>query len=126
MPLFPALMDQTQTKEILHTVKKSLDGVLLRDRAQLNSLMQRVRQRIREQKPTDQIVEKLIAAHTSALQRAQKRADQKLTLDYPEMLPISGRRDDIRKLIEENQVVIVCGTTGSGKTTQLQIGRAHV
>ncbi|MBN2685049.1 MAG: ATP-dependent RNA helicase HrpA [Pontiellaceae bacterium] len=112
-------MDQTQTKEILHTVKKSLDGVLLRDRAQLNALMQRVRQRIREQKPTDQIVEKLKAAHTSALQRAQKRADQKLTLDYPEMLPISGRRDDIRKLIEENQVVIVCGTTGSGKTTQL-------
>ena len=112
-------MDTKETKEILHTVKKSLDGVLLRDRAQLNSLMQRVRQRIREQKPTDQIVEKLIAAHISALQRAQKRADQKLTLDYPEMLPISGRRDDIRKLIEENQVVIVCGTTGSGKTTQL-------
>ncbi|MBN2704785.1 MAG: ATP-dependent RNA helicase HrpA [Pontiellaceae bacterium] len=112
-------MDQTQTKEILHTVKKSLDGVLLRDRAQLNSLMQRVRQRIREQKPSDQIVGKLKAAHISALQRAQKRADQKLTLDYPDLLPISGRRDDIRKLIEENQVVIVCGTTGSGKTTQL-------
>lgn len=112
-------MDTKETKEILHTVKKSLDGVLLRDRAHLNALMQRVRQRIREQKPTDQIVEKLIAAHISALQRTQKCADQKLTLDYPEMLPISGRRDDIRKLIEENQVVIVCGTTGSGKTTQL-------
>jgi hypothetical protein len=89
-------MDQKQTKEILHTVKKSLDGVLLRDRAQLNALMRRVRQHIRERKPADQIVEKLKASHNAALQRAQKRAAQKLTLNYPDMLPISGRRDDIR------------------------------
>ena len=30
-----------------------------------------------------------------------------------------GRRDDIVRAIRENQVVIVCGETGSGKTTQL-------
>ncbi len=42
-----------------------------------------------------------------------------LKIDYPKNLPISGKRADIQKLIEKNQVVIVCGTTGSGKTTQL-------
>ncbi|SFN36033.1 ATP-dependent helicase HrpA [Nitrosospira briensis] len=38
---------------------------------------------------------------------------------YPEDLPVVGRRDDIAVAIRENQVVIVCGETGSGKTTQL-------
>ncbi len=38
---------------------------------------------------------------------------------YPEELPVSGRRDDIATAIQNNQVVIVCGETGSGKTTQL-------
>lgn len=38
---------------------------------------------------------------------------------FPEELPVSGRRDDIAAAIQNNQVVIVCGETGSGKTTQL-------
>jgi ATP-dependent helicase HrpA len=40
-------------------------------------------------------------------------------LNYPEELPVSGRRAEIRAAIEKHQVVIVCGETGSGKTTQL-------
>jgi ATP-dependent helicase HrpA len=38
---------------------------------------------------------------------------------YPEGLPVSQRRDDISDAIRDNQVVIVAGATGSGKTTQL-------
>nr|WP_306815309.1 ATP-dependent RNA helicase HrpA [Limnobacter parvus] len=38
---------------------------------------------------------------------------------YPEELPVSQRREEIKRLIDANQVVIVCGETGSGKTTQL-------
>ncbi|WP_345797677.1 ATP-dependent RNA helicase HrpA [Castellaniella sp. MT123] len=38
---------------------------------------------------------------------------------YPEELPVSARRQDIARAITEHQVVIVCGETGSGKTTQL-------
>ncbi len=40
-------------------------------------------------------------------------------ITYPEALPVSGRREEIAKAIAQNQVVIVCGETGSGKTTQL-------
>ena len=39
--------------------------------------------------------------------------------EYPLELPVSARRDEIAKAIAANQVVIVCGETGSGKTTQL-------
>ena len=40
-------------------------------------------------------------------------------ISFPEELPVSGRRNEIARAIGEHQVVIVCGETGSGKTTQL-------
>jgi len=40
-------------------------------------------------------------------------------ITFPEALPVSGRREEIARAIRENQVVIVSGETGSGKTTQL-------
>ena len=38
---------------------------------------------------------------------------------YPDDLPVVARRADIARAISANQVVIICGETGSGKTTQL-------
>jgi ATP-dependent helicase HrpA len=40
-------------------------------------------------------------------------------ITFPEELPVSARREDIARAIAANQVVIVSGETGSGKTTQL-------
>jgi len=42
-----------------------------------------------------------------------------LSITFPESLPVSAKRDEIMAAIAANQVVIVCGETGSGKTTQL-------
>ncbi|MDB5944343.1 MAG: hprA [Ramlibacter sp.] len=42
-----------------------------------------------------------------------------LNITFPESLPVSARRDEIARAMADNQVVIVCGETGSGKTTQL-------
>ena len=49
-------------------------------------------------------------------------------ITYPAELPVSQRRDEIAQAIKENQVVIIAGETGSGKTTQipkicLELGR---
>ncbi len=38
---------------------------------------------------------------------------------FPEELPVSAKRQEIANALKHNQVVIVCGETGSGKTTQL-------
>ena len=53
-------------------------------------------------------------------------------ITFPEALPVSARRDEIAQALRAHQVVIVCGETGSGKTTQLPKialmlgrGRAH-
>jgi len=40
-------------------------------------------------------------------------------ITFPDSLPVSARRDDIMAAMAQHQVIIVCGETGSGKTTQL-------
>ncbi len=42
-----------------------------------------------------------------------------MRLEFPDSLPVVGRREDIAQAIRNHPVVIVCGETGSGKTTQL-------
>ena len=44
---------------------------------------------------------------------------QSLRISFPESLPVSQRRDEIMVAMQRHQVIIVCGETGSGKTTQL-------
>jgi ATP-dependent helicase HrpA len=53
------------------------------------------------------------------------------SITFPPELPVSQRREDIARAIAENQVVIVAGATGSGKTTQLpkiclELGRESI
>ena len=57
-----------------------------------------------------------------ALKFALSRAERLARLPSPKFdpaLPVSARRGEIRAAIERHPVVIVCGETGSGKTTQL-------
>lgn len=42
-----------------------------------------------------------------------------LKLDFDADLPITAHREEITRAMSANQVVVVCGATGSGKTTQL-------
>jgi len=56
---------------------------------------------------------------SSSISRVTKFKDIKLDLSFPKQLPISQRQEEIAKLIKDNQIVVVAGETGSGKTTQL-------
>ncbi len=60
--------------------------------------------------------------------RLKHRADTQPVPAYPDELPVVAARAEILKAITDNQVVIICGETGSGKTTQipkicLELGR---
>ena len=54
----------------------------------------------------------------ASVEQRKKRFDNLPKPEYPN-LPVSERREEIKKVIAENQVTIICGETGSGKTTQL-------
>ncbi|MCC7146371.1 MAG: ATP-dependent RNA helicase HrpA [Phycisphaeraceae bacterium] len=49
----------------------------------------------------------------------QQRAARQILVTYPQDLPIAGKRGEIAAAIAANQVVVICGDTGSGKSTQL-------
>src|SRR5690625_3464067 len=67
--------------------------------------------------------------HTKA-QAKTSETPLPFTITYPEDLPVSARRADIAQAINDHQVVIIAGETGSGKTTQipkicLELGRGQ-
>jgi ATP-dependent helicase HrpA len=59
------------------------------------------------------------AALSPLAQRRLARIQQLSAIEYPADLPVVARREELAQAIEKHQVVIVCGETGSGKTTQL-------
>ncbi|HEX5534582.1 MAG TPA: ATP-dependent RNA helicase HrpA [Actinomycetales bacterium] len=77
-------------------------------------------QGLRDPKARDRQVERLGADISAAERRLESRAaGVPKPISYPPELPVSQRRADLLEVIRDNQVVIVAGETGSGKTTQL-------
>jgi ATP-dependent helicase HrpA len=71
---------------------------------------------------------RLEQAIAASIDKVAHRAAGRPPIAYPPELPVSEARDRIAAAIREHQVVIVCGETGSGKTTQipkicLELGR---
>ncbi|MCU1673427.1 MAG: ATP-dependent helicase HrpA [Frankiales bacterium] len=84
---------------------QQLDGLMLKDR-------RRIEQRLRAKRD---ISRDLAAAE----QRVAARRAAVPAITYPEQLPVSQARDELLEVLRDNQVVVVAGETGSGKTTQL-------
>ncbi|MCB1876543.1 MAG: ATP-dependent RNA helicase HrpA [Chromatiales bacterium] len=90
-----------------------------RDRGALRVRLRKAAQRLKQGQPAS----RMLTGLNEDIERSSARRLARVTalpkLEYPENLPVSGRREEIEKAIRENQVVVVCGETGSGKTTQL-------
>jgi ATP-dependent helicase HrpA len=99
-------------------LRARLSDVMLRDERRLRRRLDGLG-KIRDAAARQKKVDELAAEVARAEARLATRAASLPKIVYPEELPISQRRDDIKKAIAENQVVIVAGETGSGKTTQL-------
>lgn len=70
---------------------------------------------LKAQRLQTDITQKLNRSQAQYLARKNGLPKPEYSLD----LPVSSRREEIANAIQQNQVVIVCGETGSGKTTQL-------
>ncbi|MGN2637054.1 ATP-dependent RNA helicase HrpA [Nocardia takedensis] len=100
-------------------LRTRLANLSLRDEYRLRRRLDRAR--------GEQLAE-VAAEITAAEHRVEQRRAAVPAIGYPEQLPVTQRREDIAAAIAANQVVIVAGETGSGKTTQipkicLELGR---
>mgnify|MGYP000707356134 CR=1 FL=1 len=102
----------------LKTFYNDLDSCMLADRFPLRRKLQQAQQRIRQGKPAERMLAEVQQTIERSSALVEKRQQQLGEIEYPD-LPISQKRDDIKKAIAENQVVVIAGETGSGKTTQL-------
>ncbi|MCB9845662.1 MAG: ATP-dependent RNA helicase HrpA [Phycisphaeraceae bacterium] len=89
------------------------------DRARLRHRLRMLRARLREGKPIERGLEELRLAVMESTERRERRVAQAPEVTYPQDLPVVARREEIREAIRRNRVVVVCGETGSGKSTQL-------
>lgn len=63
----------------------------------------------------------VVSNHSGTKQMSNEAVPERLppSISYPEDLPVSAKRAEIARALQAHQVIIVCGETGSGKTTQL-------
>ncbi len=96
-----------------------LESCLIRDRRALRQRLRGLRRRAEQGLPVD----RGLANVTATLERSRATVERRRALvpgvHYPPELPVSERRDDVARLIRDHQVVILCGETGSGKSTQV-------
>jgi len=103
----------------LSKLEKSISLCLLKDRFPFKRKLQTIRSNIKNNKPVDKTIDKLSISVEKSLSTCKLREQNKPVVSYPEDLPVSQKREDIIQAIHDNQVIVICGETGSGKTTQL-------
>ncbi|HEY5909065.1 MAG TPA: ATP-dependent RNA helicase HrpA [Verrucomicrobiae bacterium] len=67
----------------------------------------------------DAVLDRLLAQARQSVALREERSAHAPQVSYPAELPISARREEIVAAIRKNQVLVVAGETGSGKTTQI-------
>lgn len=105
--------------QLISQLEKQLPQCMLADRFPLKRRLQQLRDALKQNKPVDKALVELAHKVQASQQRLQARQAALPQPDYPPELPVSGKKDEIAAAIAKHQVVIVCGETGSGKTTQL-------
>ena len=107
-----------QSKAVIKNLKKDITLCLSRDKFLLKRELDRLLNEQRQGKMNEEKFLLLVEKVKCSLQKKESRQSSIPTLTFPD-LPVSERKDEIAELISAHQVVIVCGETGSGKTTQL-------
>ncbi|WP_394754141.1 ATP-dependent RNA helicase HrpA [Crenothrix sp.] len=106
------------TSDLIKQLTAQLPQCLGQDRHGLKRRLDSCRTDYQKGKHSDEKLNSLVRQLEKSLAARSKRLASIPVLNFPD-LPVTGKKDDIAKLIQDNQVVIVCGETGSGKTTQL-------
>ncbi|MGC9386201.1 MAG: hypothetical protein ACP5D0_04585, partial [Hydrogenovibrio sp.] len=102
-------------------LKTAIDQCLVKDRFALMQQFKRFRldsQVDLASLQNDQAWQKFIDKLQHSLKQVERNQQAVPKISY-DKLPVAERRDEILALIQNHQVVVIAGETGSGKTTQI-------
>ena len=110
-------------QQTLSKLNEALATCMLADRHPLRRKIREVADLQKSPQNAAPKIDKMLAEVVSRIAKSHEKFQARLnSLPKPEYeldLPVTARKDEIKATIAKNQVVIVCGETGSGKTTQL-------
>ncbi|EGR2238206.1 TPA: ATP-dependent RNA helicase HrpA [Vibrio cholerae] len=100
------------------SLKKALEECLIKDRFRFSKRIDGAC-KIKNESARNAVFDEIALDIAQSMMVVEQRKQQMPKIEYPALLPVSQKRDDIAQAIAHHQVVIVAGETGSGKTTQL-------
>ena len=106
---------QTTARPKFDALYADLDGAMTRDRGRF---LRKLRE-LRGERTTPEQLAALADEIAASIAKREARTAALPKPAFPEELPVSAKRNEIAAAVARHQVVIVCGETGSGKTTQL-------
>lgn len=101
------------------TLLKAVADCMMRDRFRLTKRIHGA-QKIKKNEARAAVFDEIALDIAQSMAQAEARANHRATINYPEILPVSQKKKDIAKAIENHQVVIIAGETGSGKRPRFQ------
>lgn len=104
--------------ELYQQLEAAIADAMHPDRFRLRQRLRSLRSQAEDPQALDKL-HRLDAQITRSVSRRRQRQAALPAITYDESLPIHTRRAEIAQAIDRHQVVIVCGETGSGKSTQL-------
>ncbi len=109
--------------EEIKKINALLPSTMLRDRAFISYRLKKLQNPGKKgrgsKKPPGDILSGLLARAEKSVLEREKRVFNEPKVSYPEELPITSKKDEIVTAIRNNQVLIISGETGSGKSTQI-------
>ncbi|MDB6028006.1 MAG: ATP-dependent helicase HrpA [Verrucomicrobiales bacterium] len=103
----------------IEDLKALLPRCMLADWVRLGSRLIRLLRDRHHPDKHDALLNRLVQEVHASIARRAERLEFLPHVSYPPDLPITARKDDIVAAIRNNQVVVIAGETGSGKTTQI-------
>lgn len=111
---------QKNNPPIQELIAELISQCQLGDQFELSKLKSVITKRQKNNQPVSKLINKAQQLLTDSMRIVEQRKQIIPTdIEYDLALPVCQARDDVRKAIAENQVVVIAGETGSGKTTQL-------
>ncbi len=99
--------------------ERRLAETMQSDRHRLRRMLRELSAAKQAQRPSDKLLGKLDEEFRRSAERRERRLASVPKIEFDTELPILSKRAEIEATIRDHQVVIVCGETGSGKSTQL-------
>ncbi|WP_034641485.1 ATP-dependent RNA helicase HrpA [Chitinilyticum aquatile] len=98
---------------------QSLSDCQSADRFALGKLARSLHERLQRKQPSNRLQAQLDQQLAASLAKTVRRRERLPRPKFDDALPVNQKKDELLAAIDKHQVVIVCGETGSGKTTQL-------